>query len=152
MKIVAQRVLDAAVDVVALGVRTRVGSIDAGLLVYLGVGQGDTEADAEKIAAKLLSLRVFTDIDSGKMTRSVCDVGGAILVVSQFTLYGDLQRGNRPSFVRAAPPAEAERLYEYVVSLLARAVPVQTGKFGADMRVCSTGDGPVTILYETEHP
>ncbi len=149
MKVVAQRVLEAFVDVVHDGVRERVGSIDHGLLVYLGVGQGDTEADAEKVVAKLLALRVFAD-DAGKMSRSVRDVNGAILVVSQFTLYGDLQRGNRPSFTRAAPPVEANRLYEFVVGALARAVPVETGKFGADMRVCSTGDGPVTILFETE--
>lgn len=126
-----------------------VGSIDRGLLVYLGAADGDSDADVEAMATKLATLRIFPD-ESGKMSRSVEDVGGGVLVVSQFTLFGDVRRGRRPSFDGAAPPEEAEALYEKVVGLLrGRGLRVQTGRFRAHMEVRSCGDGPVTILIDS---
>ena len=120
-----------------------VARIGPGLLVLLGVRRGDGEADADRIASKLLALRVFEDAE-GKMNLSVGDVGGEVLVVSQFTLYGDARRGNRPSFVDAAPPEEAEPLYERVCA----ETGAQGGVFGARMSVALTNDGPVTLLLE----
>jgi D-tyrosyl-tRNA(Tyr) deacylase len=120
-----------------------VARIGPGLLVLLGVRRGDGEAEADRIASKLLALRVFED-DAGKMNLSVRDVGGEILCVSQFTLYGDTRKGNRPSFVDAAPPGEAEPLYERV----RQALGAQGGVFGARMAVSLTNDGPVTVLLE----
>jgi len=125
------------------------GEIGPGLLVLVGVAHADTEADAGWLAAKVATLRVFDD-DQGKMNRSVTEVGGAALVVSQFTLYGDARKGRRPSFVAAAPPERAAPLVEAVAKSLAGAgVPVASGRFGADMRVESSGDGPVTILLDS---
>ena len=125
------------------------GEIGPGLLVLVGVPHADTEADAGWLAAKVATLRVFDD-DQGKMNRSVTEVGGAALVVSQFTLYGDARKGRRPSFVAAAPPERAAPLVEAVAKSLAGAgVPVASGRFGADMRVESSGDGPVTILLDS---
>ena len=121
-----------------------VARIGPGLLVLLGVRRGDGEAEADRIASKLLALRVFDD-DAGKMNLAVGDVGGEILCVSQFTLYGDTRKGNRPSFVDAAPPEEAELLYERVRSALDAA----GGVFGARMAVSLVNDGPVTLLIET---
>ena len=121
-----------------------VARIGPGLLVLLGVRRGDGEAEADRIASKLLALRLFDD-DAGKMNLSVGDVGGEILCVSQFTLYGDTRKGNRPSFVDAAPPEEAEPLYERVCSALGAA----GGVFGARMAVSMVNDGPVTLLIET---
>jgi D-tyrosyl-tRNA(Tyr) deacylase len=121
-----------------------VSRIGPGLLVLLGVGRGDTEAAADRLAAKLLALRVFED-DDGKMNRAVRDTGGEILCVSQFTLYGDTRKGNRPSFVDAAPPKEAEPLYERV----REALGAKGGVFGARMAVALTNDGPVSLLIET---
>jgi len=117
--------------------------IGPGLLVLLGVRRGDGEADADRLASKLLALRVFED-DDGKMNRSVRDAGGEILCVSQFTLYGDTRKGNRPSFVDAAPPEEAEPLYERVRAALG----AQGGVFGARMAVALVNDGPVTLMLE----
>jgi D-tyrosyl-tRNA(Tyr) deacylase len=127
-----------------------VGSIDRGLLVYLGAGREDADADVDAMTAKIAGLRVFVD-DEGKMSRSVGDVGGSVLVVSQFTLYGDVRKGRRPSFTEAAPPERAEELYERVVAQLrARGLTVATGRFRATMDVCSRVDGPVTILIDTQ--
>ena len=125
------------------------GEIGPGLLVLVGVAHADTEADAGWLAAKVATLRVFDD-DHGKMNRSVTQVGGAALVVSQFTLYGDARKGRRPSYVAAAAPERAAPLVEAVAKSLAGAgVPVASGRFGADMRVESSGDGPVTILLDS---
>ena len=125
------------------------GEIGLGLLVLVGVAHADTEADAGWLAAKVATLRVFDD-DQGKMNRSVTEAGGAALVVSQFTLYGDARKGRRPSYVAAAPPERAAPLVEAVAKSLAGAgVPVASGRFGADMRVESSGDGPVTILLDS---
>ncbi|HEX6582693.1 MAG TPA: D-aminoacyl-tRNA deacylase [Thermoleophilaceae bacterium] len=134
-----QRVSEASVAVDGAEV-ARIGS---GLLVLLGVRRGDGEAEADRIASKLLALRVFEDAE-GKMNLSVSDVGGEVLCVSQFTLYGDTRKGNRPSFVDAAPPEEAEPLYERVRD----AVGAQGGVFGARMDVALANDGPVTLLLE----
>jgi D-tyrosyl-tRNA(Tyr) deacylase len=125
------------------------GEIGPGLLVLVGVTHADTEADAGWLAAKVAALRVFAD-DQGKMNRSLTETGGAALVVSQFTLYGDARRGRRPSYIAAAPPEQAAPLVEAVAkSLAGSGIPVATGRFGADMRVESAGDGPVTILLDS---
>jgi len=126
-----------------------VGKIDKGLLVFLGVGKGDTEADARFISDKLVNLRIFPD-ENGKMNRSVQDVGGAILLISQFTLHGDCRKGRRPGFDAAAEPALAEKLYEKVVALIAeQGVPVEKGAFGEYMHITSINDGPVTFLLDS---
>jgi D-tyrosyl-tRNA(Tyr) deacylase len=122
----------------------RVSEIGPGLLVLLGIRKGDTEDQADKLARKLLALRIFEDAD-GRMNRSVTDIQGQILCVSQFTLYGDARKGNRPSFVDAAPPEEAEPLYERVKAALHDA---QGGRFGAHMEVELVNDGPVTLVVE----
>jgi D-tyrosyl-tRNA(Tyr) deacylase len=125
------------------------GEIGPGLLVLVGVAHDDTEAEADWLAAKVAALRVFDD-DQGKMNRSLTEVGGAALVVSQFTLYGDARKGRRPSYVAAAPPDQAAPLVEAVAkSLAGSGIPVATGRFGAHMRVESAGDGPVTILLDS---
>ena len=125
------------------------GEIGPGLLVLVGVTHADTGDDAAWLAAKLATLRVFDD-DRGRMNRSLTEVGGAALVVSQFTLYGDARRGRRPSYVAAAPPERAAPLVEAVAKALAGAgVPVASGRFGAEMLVESAGDGPVTILLDS---
>ena len=139
MRALVQRVSYASVMVDG----EEVARIGPGLLVLLGVRRGDGEAEADRTASKLLALRVFED-DAGKMNLSVRDVGGEILCVSQFTLYGDTRRGNRPSFVDAAPPEEAEPLYERVRSALG----AKGGVFGARMAVKLVNDGPVTLLIE----
>lgn len=136
-----QRVKEARVDIAG----EVVGAIDAGLLVLVCAERGDTEATGDKLLAKILKLRIFAD-EAGKMNRSVQDVGGGLLIVSQFTLAADTTGGNRPSFTNAAPPEDGRRLYEDFVSK-ARAVHplVQTGQFAADMQVHLVNDGPVTI-------
>jgi D-tyrosyl-tRNA(Tyr) deacylase len=139
VRALVQRVSEASVSVGGEGV-ARIGR---GLLVLLGVRRGDGPAEADRIASKLLALRVFEDAE-GKMNLSVRDVGGELLVVSQFTLYGDARKGNRPSFVEAAPPEEAEPLYERVRA----ATGAQGGVFGARMAVALVNDGPVTLLLE----
>jgi D-tyrosyl-tRNA(Tyr) deacylase len=141
MKAVLQRVANARVDIAG---RT-VGAIDAGLLVLLCAERGDVDALADRMLAKILKLRIFSD-EAGKMNRSVQDIGGGLLVVSQFTLAADASAGNRPSFTQAAPPDEGRRLYEYFVAQARAAHPVvATGEFGADMQVHLLNDGPVTI-------
>jgi D-aminoacyl-tRNA deacylase len=125
------------------------GEIGPGLLVLVGVTHADTEADAGWLAAKVAALRVFDD-DQGRMNRSLTETGGAALVVSQFTLYGDARKGRRPSYLAAAPPEQAAPLVEAVAkSLAGSGIQVAGGRFGADMRVESAGDGPVTILLDS---
>lgn len=144
MKFVAQRVASAALCVSG----ELVSEIGRGLVVYLGVKAGDNEKQAEKAMEKVALLRVFED-DAGKMNLSVRDVKGEVLLVSQFTLYGDAKKGNRPSFSEAERPERADALYEHAVSYLrSLGVPVQTGVFGADMQIEQHNDGPVTIIFE----
>ena len=135
-----QRVSEASVEVG----NERIAAIGPGLLVLLGIRSGDSADDADRMAQKLLALRIFEDED-GRMNRSVADTGGEVLCVSQFTLYGDTRKGNRPSFVEAAPADEAEPLYEHV----REALGAQGGRFGAQMRVSSVNDGPVTVLVDS---
>lgn len=126
-----------------------VGEIGRGLLVLLGVGQGDEEKDAHYLAEKIVSLRVFED-DQGKMNRSLLEAGGSLLVVSQFTLLGDVRKGRRPSFIDAAPPEEANRLYEiFAAAAAGQGAPVATGQFQAHMDVELVNDGPVTLLLDS---
>lgn len=128
-----------------------VGSIARGMVVLLGVARDDTEADAAFIADRTLGLRVFAD-DAGKMNLALGAVGGQLLVISQFTLLADTESGRRPSFVRAAPPLEAQRLYEHFVSLVRqRDVKVETGEFGARMEVDLVNEGPVTIILDSRN-
>ena len=141
MKAVLQRVRSARVDVAG----QTVGQINHGLLVLVCAERGDTDTQADKLLAKILKLRVFSD-DAGKMNRSVQDVAGGLLIVSQFTLAADVSGGNRPSFTSAAAPDEARRLYDYMVAQARLQHPmVQTGQFAADMQVHLVNDGPVTI-------
>jgi len=145
VRAVAQRVFEASVVVDD----DTVGAIGPGLLVYLGAATDDTDQDVAAMANKVAGLRVFKD-DEDKMSRSVEDVGGEVLVVSQFTLFGDVRKGRRPSFVGAAPPERAEALYEACVAALrARGLTVATGRFRATMDVRCRVDGPVTILIDT---
>lgn len=145
MRAVIQRVKRASVEV-----QGRVtGSIGTGLLVFLGVGRGDTEKDCDYVAGKTADIRVFPD-EQGMMNRSVADVGGAVLVVSQFTLWGDCRKGRRPSFVRAAPPEHARGLYERVVDLIReKGLKVATGEFQEMMKVSIINDGPVTLMIDS---
>lgn len=145
MRAVVQRVSWAKVEVDG----EVTGAIDAGLLVYLGAGKGDEDADRAYVLSKILGLRIFEN-EEGKMDRSVVDIGGALLVVSQFTLYGDVRKGRRPSFDAAMPPEEAERAYEaFVRDARARGIRVETGRFRAHMKVSSLNDGPVTIWIDS---
>jgi D-aminoacyl-tRNA deacylase len=144
MRAILQRVTEARVVVD----RAVTGEIGPGLLVLLGVSKQDTDADADFVAAKVLNLRIFED-EQGKMNRSVLDTGGALLVVSQFTLYGDCRKGRRPSFDDAAPAEQARALYEHFVAVARRSLHVETGIFQADMAVSLINDGPVTLLVES---
>lgn len=144
MKFVAQRVSQASLTVDA----KPVSDIGRGLVVYFGVKTGDTEQQAVKCAEKIAHLRVFED-DAGKMNLSVKDVGGEVLFVSQFTLYGDVRKGNRPSFIEAERPEPADKLYLYAADKLReQGVSVKLGVFGAHMVIDQINDGPVTIIYE----
>jgi D-tyrosyl-tRNA(Tyr) deacylase len=147
VRAVVQRVEEAKVE--ADGVI--LGAIARGLLVYLAIGKGDTAEDRAFLLRKILGLRVFSN-DEGKMVKSVVDVGGSLLVVSQFTLYGDVRRGLRPSFDGAMEPREAERMCADFVLEARRTVPVQTGRFRAHMMVTSTNDGPVTLIIDSDKP
>ena len=146
MRAVVQRVERAAVSVED----AVVGAVDRGLLVFLGVSGEDAEADADWLARKVPDIRVFED-DDGRMNRSLADVGGGVLVISQFTLYGSLRKGTRPSFNRAAPPEQGNRLYEHFLAVLraAHAGPVACGRFGAFMTIDAVHDGPVTLILDT---
>ncbi len=145
MRAVVQRVSRAAVVIDG----ECVGKIDAGLVVLVGVTHDDTPADAKWLAEKLVGLRIFNDAD-GKMNRDLSEVGGAMLIVSQFTLYGDCRKGKRPSFIAAAPPPIAIPLYEaFINGVKALGIPVATGRFGVDMKVELVNDGPVTIVVDS---
>jgi D-tyrosyl-tRNA(Tyr) deacylase len=145
VKAVIQRVSSAAVEVDS---RT-VGSIGQGILVLLGVEKGDVDRDADRLVDKIVELRIFED-EAGKMNRSLRDIGGELLAVSQFTLAGNCTKGRRPSFDSAAPPAEANLLYEYFVEAVkSHGIPVQTGIFQAMMQVSLVNDGPVTFILES---
>jgi D-tyrosyl-tRNA(Tyr) deacylase len=145
MRAVVQRVREASVTVEG----RRVAEVGPGLLVLLGVGREDHDADAEELADKVANLRIFPDAE-GKMNRSLLDTAGAALVVSQFTLYGDCRRGRRPGYSDAAPPEEANRLYElFCVHLRATGTAVATGVFRADMDVQLVNQGPVTLLLDS---
>jgi D-aminoacyl-tRNA deacylase len=146
MRAVVQRVSRASVKVAG----TVAGEIGIGLLVLIAVGKDDTEADADYLADKIAGLRIFEDAD-GKMNRTVTDAGGAVLAVSQFTLYGDVRRGKRPSFDAAARPEQAMRLYEYFVGKIrAAGLRCATGRFQEMMEVEMVNDGPVTILLDSK--
>jgi D-tyrosyl-tRNA(Tyr) deacylase len=146
MRAVVQRVTQARVTVD----ETLAGEIGAGLLVLLGVTKTDTEPAAEYLAEKVVNLRILAD-QAGKMNRSLVETGGSLLVVPQFTLYGDCRKGRRPSFDAAAPPEQARRLYEHFVGAARRSVArVETGVFQATMAVSLTNDGPVTLIVEAD--
>lgn len=145
MKALLQRVSSAKVTVDS----KIIGEISAGWLVLLGVGQGDSESEIPKLVEKILGLRLFSDAD-GRFNLSIQDTKGALLVVSQFTLYADCSRGRRPGFTQAASPEDAKRLYEkFVEAMRASGLLVQTGSFGADMQVSLVNDGPVTVMLDT---
>ena len=144
MRLVIQRCESASVSVDG----NVIGQIGKGYLVLLGVGQEDTEAECDRLASKMIGLRIFSD-ENGKTNLSLKDVGGSLLVISQFTLYADTRKGNRPNFLQAKEPREAKRLYEYFTEVCRREVTnVQTGDFGADMKVSLVNDGPFTIILE----
>ncbi len=145
MRAVLQRVKQARVEVD----QAVVGAIERGILVFVGIARSDTAADAEYLVDKLSALRIFHD-ENGKLNRNVREIGGSVLLVSQFTLYGDCSRGRRPSFDDAAPAAQARELYEYVVQLTRQTgIPVQTGLFQATMAVHLENDGPVTLIIDS---
>ena len=145
MRALLQRVTQASVSVDG----QRIGACGPGLLILVCAMQGDTQAEADHLAAKIAKLRIFKD-EAGKMNRSITDIGGSALVVSQFTLAADTSRGNRPGFSYAAAPAQAEALYEYFAAqMAAQGVAVETGQFRADMQVELLNDGPVTIWMDT---
>ena len=145
MRALLQRVTQASVSVDG----QRIGACGPGLLILVCAMQGDTQAEADHLAAKIAKLRIFKD-EAGKMNRSITDIGGSALVVSQFTLAADTSRGNRPGFSYAAAPAQAEALYEYFAAqMAAQGGAVETGQFGADMQVELLNDGPVTIWMDT---
>ena len=146
MRFVIQVVKEASVKVEG----ETVGQIGKGYLVLIGVSDSDTEAVADKMIRKMTGLRIFAD-ENGKTNLSLADVGGSLLLVSQFTLYANCKKGNRPSFIEAGAPDKAEALYEYIIRECRKTVPdVQTGKFGAEMAVSLVNDGPFTILLDSE--
>lgn len=146
MKFIIQRVSNASVSVD----NKVIGAIDKGYMVLIGIGKDDTTKEADRLVDKMLKLRIFDDAD-GKTNLSLADVEGSLLLISQFTLYADCRKGNRPSFINAAPPAQAENLYEYIIAKCKEQVAcVQTGSFGADMMVQLTNSGPFTIILDSE--
>lgn len=145
MRAVIQRVLSSSVEVDSI----TIGQIGSGINVLLGISKTDTEDDIKYIKDKILNLRIFHD-EQGKLNKSINEVGGEILIVSQFTLYGDCRKGRRPSFVEALGGKEAEEIYnKFVESVRETGIKVETGKFGADMKVSIVNDGPVTILLDS---
>lgn len=146
MKFLIQRVSHASVEV-----DTQVlGEIRKGFLVFIGVSQDDTEEIANRMIRKLLGMRIFED-ENGKTNLSLADVGGELLLISQFTLYADCKKGNRPSFIRAGNPELANHLYEYIISECRKQIPnVQVGSFGADMKVSLLNDGPFTVMLDSK--
>ncbi len=146
MKFVIQRVKQASVKVEG----SVIGEIEKGYLVLIGVSDKDTEAVADKMIKKMIGLRIFEDAE-GKTNLSLADVGGSLLLVSQFTLYANCKKGNRPSFIEAGAPDKANQLYEYIIEERKKSVSVvQTGRFGAEMEVSLINDGPFTILLDSE--
>jgi D-tyrosyl-tRNA(Tyr) deacylase len=147
MRIVIQRVSEASVRIN----NELVGQIDAGMLILLGIEEADDQSDADWLVQKVLGLRIFSD-DEGKMNRSIAEINGRFLVVSQFTLHASTKKGNRPSYIRAARPEHAIPLYEYFVHQLGilSNTTIETGKFGADMKVSLLNDGPVTIIIDSK--
>lgn len=146
MKFVIQRVAEASVTVDG----ETIGSIGKGFLVLIGVGKDDTKAEADYLIKKMIGLRIFADSE-GKTNLALKDVDGSLLLVSQFTLYANCKKGNRPSFTDAGDPAKAEELYEYIIAECKKQVPVvERGSFGADMKVSLINDGPFTIILDTD--
>lgn len=146
MRFLVQRVLNAEVKVDG----ETIGSVGKGFLVLVGVADSDNEEIADRMIKKLIGLRIFED-EAGKTNRNLAQVGGALLIVSQFTLYADCRKGNRPSFIRAGAPAHAEALYEYIVKKCRETVPqVEHGSFGADMKVSLVNDGPFTVMLDSQ--
>lgn len=145
MRAVVQRVKQACVTIEG-NIKASIGQ---GLLLFLGIEENDTEEDVQYICDKVINLRIFED-DMEKMNRSVVDAGGSVLLVSQFTLYGDARKGRRPSFIKAARPEQAIPLYERAIALLSAGAPVQTGEFQAIMDIALVNDGPVTILLDSK--
>ncbi len=145
MRFVVQRTTGASVSVDG----KTVGEIGLGFVVLVGIGGGDTREIADKMIKKLLALRIFDD-ENGKTNLSLADVGGELLIISQFTLYADCRHGNRPSFIKAGEPRLAEELYEYIAAECGKLFPVQKGIFGADMKVSLLNDGPFTIILDSE--
>lgn len=146
MRFVIQRVTEASVRVDD----NVIGQIGKGYLVLIGVSDSDTEAIADKMIKKMIGLRIFED-ENGKTNLSLADVGGSLLLVSQFTLYANCKKGNRPSFIEAGAPDKANALYEYIIGECKKSVPeVQTGEFGAEMKVSLVNDGPFTILLDSD--
>lgn len=147
MKFVIQRVLEASVKVDG----NIIGQIDKGFVVLIGVGQNDTKEIADKLVKKLVGLRIFED-ENGKTNLSLADVGGQLLLISQFTLYANCKKGYRPSFTESGAPDLAEDLYEYIIAKCKESIPVvETGSFGADMKVSLVNDGPFTVILDSEH-
>ncbi len=145
MRFIIQRVTEAKVEVEG----KTVGEIGTGFLVLIGICEGDTEKEADKLVKKLLGMRIFSD-ENGKMNLSLADVKGSLLLVSQFTLYADCRKGNRPSFTHAAGPEEANALYEYIIGKCRESeYPVSCGIFGADMKVSLLNDGPFTVILDS---
>ena len=146
MRCLVQRVLSASVSVSG----ESLGSIERGCLILLGINNQDTEAVADKMLKKILDARLFED-ENGKTNLSIRDISGALLIVSQFTLYADTRKGNRPSFIQAGDPAHANALYEYFLHKAEEAgIPTAHGQFGADMKVSLVNDGPFTIMYDSD--
>lgn len=146
MKFVIQRVTEASVTVE----KKIIGSIGKGFMVLIGVAENDNQAIADKMIHKLVNMRIFED-ENGKTNLSLADVNGSLLLISQFTLYADCKKGNRPSFIKAGNPELGNRLYEYIISECRKQVPiVETGSFGADMKVQLVNDGPFTILLDSD--
>ncbi len=146
MKFLIQRVTEASVKVDG----EVIGAIDKGYLVLIGIAETDTKEKADKLLSKMIRLRIFED-ENGKTNKSITDVGGSLLLVSQFTLYADTSHGNRPGFTTAGKPDMAEPLYEYIIQEAKKTgIPVATGSFGADMKVSLVNDGPFTIMLESE--